>query len=126
MIKKIVLGGKEFEIAPANLRKSKAWRDRFATPILEKLESVGGIASIKLDDSNDLLKAIKSIGIMLLEGMDTVVDATIAYSDRLSTEKEWILDHATDQEAIDALITILGMAFPFGSILAKFQRPTGK
>lgn len=126
MMKTVILGGKEFEITPPNLRNSMVWRERFATPILEGLSSVGGMVNTQLNDTNDLIGVAKSLGALLLNSMDALVEAMLAYSEALSAEREWILDHATDQEAVDALVVIIGLAYPFGSILAKFQPHTVK
>lgn len=115
--KTITFADKSYPIHALSMRQAKAWREKFAEPLIGIITQSTNLLSADL--TTDAANIIGTLGKALTGAVDRIADAIFAYDVAIAADREWILDNATDEEAISAIITILGVVYPFGSILAR-------
>lgn len=104
--KKVVLGGKEYEIKPLPMMKSIAWREKFAP----KLSEVMASHASKALTPSDFMVAFSG-------SSELACDALFGYAPELPEKA--IMEVATEQEIIAAFATVMGFAFgPFLGMVA--------
>ncbi|HMR01771.1 MAG TPA: hypothetical protein PKA43_00205 [Candidatus Competibacter phosphatis] len=111
----ITLGGQSYPIEELPARKNAAWRKMLATrlqPFLELIEQAG--AGVQLNTSEDLLRVVNGVLPSLLQAPEMLFELLAAYAPALTEE---ILDAAYDSEIAEAFAAVLGLAFPFGSLV---------
>jgi len=131
--KTIRLGNKDYQLSNPGIKQSREWRklftaylDQYSPRLLDALQDIGGmstdflktnkITDIKIDE---LLKTIPSIYEVIRDVMndtDVLVNLLCAYSPALETDKTRIDEEATDEELLKAIIEVVKMAYPFGSL----------
>ena len=119
--KTVVLGGKEFTVSAAPMRKAKAWRQKFNEPLQIIIGVMKNAGNIEINNMQDAAGLLQQLGGLLLGSIDLLTDSLFEYSHELAAEKEWILDHATDEEALAAVWEVVKLAYPFGSLTSLLQ-----
>lgn len=108
------LGGRKFSIAALNIQRSRQWRETFARPFEELVGVMAAAGGIELTNAASLGKLVGVLKDTLLHSTDLLLDALFAYAPVLQAEREWIEEHATDEEALTALMEVLRLAYPLG------------
>ena len=101
---KVVLGGKEYEVALLVMRDSRKWRAD-AAKLLASLPEVTGV------DTDDPKAFGGAVGILMNVMPDTVCDLFFQYAKDL--DRDEIEAVATDIELVAAFQVIRAAAFPF-------------
>jgi hypothetical protein len=115
---KVVLGGKEFDIAPLVIRDSRVWRGK----VTAALGQLPRYTQVTTDDGDAFESALKKL---LVEMPDMVVDLFFEYARGLDREK--IEAMATDAEMAKAFEEVVAVAFPLtGSLLGVLARTTNQ
>lgn len=114
------LGGRLFLIKPQPKRQSAHFRKAVAD-VLGGLKSVTVLADLfakvtsraKAYDLTALpvQEALAFVEWFLREGGDQALDLVYAYDPAIEQEHEWIEDHATDEEVIQAIAVIFDLVF---------------
>ena len=107
----VTLDGKEYTITEKQSRENAAWRKLLEEPFKELAALLESAPGIDIKDGQSLAALVRSTSGMLLGSIDTVRELVVAYAPDLP------LDY--DSEIIDVFSAILGLAYPFGSILGK-------
>lgn len=123
---KVKLGGKEYMLTEKTMGVTLLWREQLRqSSVMRLFESLDGALSQLVsavngnEDGN--LNVIAGINIAtiapaivrgLTNCMDDVIELLFDYSVELQNDREWILEHAYDEEAIAAFIEVLKLAFP--------------
>lgn len=113
----VTLGGKEYKIDQLPIRKSRAWREEFKTPIsqiLTGVEAAPGVLESK--DVKGMVALMVVAKDVLLNSLDTVLDMLCKYAPAVATDRERIENEAFDDEVIQAFVKILELVFPFGEV----------
>lgn len=124
----VVFAERKYEIGQLPIRANREWRARFDEPVnklLAAFQDVGKVANNEYADGKEMVKQIGAMLLsragevagLLLESMDLVLDGLFAYSPALQADRDWIETHATDDEAVNAFIEVLKLAFPFGGFM---------
>lgn len=124
--KTVVLGGKSYTICELPARKNAGWRkglERQLQPIMSIVEQAG--AGLELRNSDDLLKVVGQVSQLLVTAPDLLIDLLFSYVPELDADREALLDNAYDSELIAAFTTVLGMAYPFGSLASLARLAAG-
>ena len=108
---KVFLDGTEYTITEKQSRDNAAWRKLLEEPFQELAALLESAPGINIKDGQGLAALVRSTSGMLLGSIDTVRELVVAYAPDLP------LDY--DSEIIDVFGAILGLAYPFGSILGK-------
>ena len=104
---KVTLGGVEYDIHPKPILSSRKWKAEANKKFINLQESVS-----LLFTERDSVKALREL---LFVHLDDLLDLVFLYESNLPKDK--ILTEAYEDELIEALIVIFGLAFP----LAKMQ-----
>lgn len=113
----ITLGGKQYEIFEAPLRKNAAWRASFT----QLLKDVGGLiesaSNVELNNVGDLIKVVHQIQDVLLAAPDRLTAMLFDYSPVLAADRARIEAEVYESELISAFLEVLKLAYPFGDLL---------
>lgn len=113
----ITLGGKQYEIAEAPMRKNAAWRAGLSA----LLTDVGGLmesaTSLELNNVGDLLAVVRQIQEVLLAAPDRLTAMLFEYAPVLAADRTRIEAEVYESELIAAFVEVLKLAYPFGELL---------
>lgn len=105
---KVILDGKEHEIAEMRSRENAAWRELLQEDATDIMTVIAGAPQTDLTDGQALAALGARITELALGSVDTIGALCREYAPTLP----W--DDAYDSEVIAAFWVILGLAFPFG------------
>lgn len=108
----VTLAGTEYVVTELPSRRNAEWRRK----VDEALGSLSGALGQNLEISN-LQGTLDSVRALLLESGETILRLLYAYSEDIADDKERIELEAFDSELTEALIEVLSLAYPFGSLL---------
>jgi len=109
---KVILGGKEYGIAPLVIRDSRIWRKKFIDLIVPLPNLVNTIF-----DSENPQSFTDALITMLVTNADAVLDLFFDYAQDLNREE--IEGTATDSELAKAFEEVMKIAFPLAENLPK-------
>lgn len=122
----VTLGGQNYVIQELPARKNSGWRkdlERRLSPLLDIIRQAG--AGVELRNSEDIMKVVESVSQLLITAPDLLIEILFSYSPELRANQEVIMDAAYDSELIPAFATVLGMAYPFGSLVSLIRLASG-
>ena len=99
----VILGGKEYEIAPLVIRDSREWRRK----VIKLVAPITQITKTSTDTPEDFEQALTTL---LVTMPDQVIDLFFEYAKDLN--KEEIEAVATDAEMAQAFREVIAIAFP--------------
>ena len=102
---KVILGGKEYTVAPLVIRDSREWRKEVG-PWKAELSKYASVDSEKPEEFE------KALTTLMVERIDETVDFFFKYAKDLNREE--IEGIATDSEVVAAFNKVFEYAFPFG------------
>ncbi len=120
-VARVTLGGKEFSIKAAPMRVAKKWRQKFNEPLQAIIGLLRNANQIEINNVADAAGVLQQVGGLLLGSVDLLTDSLFEYAQELRAEQDWILDHATDDEALAAVWEVVKLAYPFGSLTNQLQ-----
>lgn len=109
----ITLAGKDYEVVQRPMRENKVWRDNLTGPVDKMVSLLMSWQDIEINTGADIVGLVVIVKDVLLGGMDLLLDALFDYSPALAADRERIESEAYDDEAIEALGGVIGLAFPF-------------
>ena len=112
---KVLLDGKEYTITEKRSRENAAWRKLLEGPFQELAGLLESAPGTSLTDGQSLADLVRSLSGMLLGSIETVTGLLAEYAPDLP-----LLD-AYDSEILDAFSAVLGLAYPFGSLLPRLR-----
>lgn len=114
--KDVTLAGVTYRIEQLPMRANKEWRDNLGAPVMGLINLIQGFGNLELK-TEDILKIVGVVKDLLLNSMDTLLNALFSYSPVLETDRERIETEAYDDEAIAALGVVVGLAYPLDQVL---------
>jgi hypothetical protein len=119
----VVLGGQSYVIEELPARQNAAWRRELAAnlqPFVDLMEQAG--AGLELNTGEDLLRMVNGVLPSLLQAPELLFALLTAYAPALTDD---VLDTAYDSEIVEAFTVVLGLAFPFGSLVKLARSASG-
>ena len=113
---KVFLDGKEYTITEKRSRDNAAWRVKLEVPFQDLAGLLESAPGADLTDGQSLANLVRSVSGMLLGSIETVTGLLAEYDPSLP------LDDAYDSEILDAFSAVLGLAYPFGSLLPRLRQ----
>jgi hypothetical protein len=114
----ITLGGKQYEIAEAPMRKNAQWRANLNA----LLTDVGGLmesaTTVELNNVGDLLSVVRQVQDVILAAPDRITAMLFDYSPVLAADRARIEAEVYESELIAAFVEVLKLAYPFGELLS--------
>ncbi len=117
------IAGQDYEIEPLTIRGNRAWREKFSQPLQQLLGATRQMVDVfqsqqfELRDLPGLGVFVAVLGQVLLGAPDLVLDMLFAYSPALQADRERIEASAYDDEAMQAFLRILRLAYPFDGLV---------
>ncbi len=111
------LGGQNYTIQPLPMRRSQQWRQALELPFGALVAVLENADSIELTNLSGMAGVVQAFAGMLVGSVDILLDLLFAYSAELAADRERIENEAYDEEALAALIEVLKLAYPFGTVL---------
>jgi hypothetical protein len=111
------LNGQEHVITELRSRANAAWRKKLEVPFQDLAKTLEQAPSVELTDSQALAHLVRTVGMTLLDSMETVQNLLVEYAPDLRAD----VDEAYDSEIVEAFTAVLGLAYPFGSVLSRLQ-----
>lgn len=123
---RIQLAGKKYEIQTLPIAQSRAWRQQLMQPF----QLIGAILDhVDLNDLTNIANVEELIplfkeGVMTVLGsVELLVDLLFAYSPVLEADREHIENTAHDDEAMQALMEVIKVAYPLGGLMTFLNGP---
>lgn len=110
---KVILGGKEHDVAPLVIQDSREWRKK----VIALIAPLPTLAETSLDTSEGFEQALSS---MLLEMPNEVIDLFFEYAKDLNRPE--IESVTTDEEMSKAFMEVVAFAFPLAGSPAEVLR----
>lgn len=104
----VVLGGKEYKIAPQVIRDSRGWRAK----VIDLIAPLPGLLETSSDKPDDFGAVLRQ---MMVTMPDQVLDLFFEYAKDLNREE--IEGMATDAEIAEAFEKVVAVAFPLAKSL---------
>jgi hypothetical protein len=123
---KVKLGERDYEVSALTIRQAREWREKFAGPFERIIKALKEAPVMQLDDTKAVVEFIGVISGSLLTSTDAFMDMLLAYSPALRADEEYILDNATDEEAMAAFAEVLKLAYPFGGLMKVIRGPAAR
>ena len=106
----VILGGKEYEIAPLVIRDSREWRRK----IIGLIAPLPKLVDVTMDKPEDFERALNQ---MMVTMPEQVIDLFFEYAKNL--DREEIEGIATDTEMAKAFEEVIKVSFPLAESLPK-------
>jgi hypothetical protein len=111
----VTLDGKPYTITEKRSRDNAAWRKSLEGPFQELAGLLESAPGADLTDGQSLAALVRSVSGMLLGSIETVTGLLAEYAPDLP------LEDAYDSEILEAFGAVLGLAYPFGSLLPRLR-----
>ena len=113
----VKLGGKDYPLVPASIKRSKAWRKHFQEKFDMLADTFKQVANREVTDIASITRLFDVIRDVGLNSTDHIVDLLFEYAPNLQNDRPIIEEHATDEEAVAAFMEVLKLAYPFGGLV---------
>lgn len=113
----IALGGKQYEIAEAPMRKNAAWRADLAALLVDLGGLMESASTVELNSVADLIGVVRQIQDVILAAPDRLTAMLFDYSPVLAADRARIEAEVYESELIGAFVEVLKLAYPFGDLL---------
>ncbi|MEM7131170.1 MAG: hypothetical protein AAF702_32945 [Chloroflexota bacterium] len=117
----IELGGRKYLIEELSINRSECWRQMLSGPLDDIVDVVTGLDA-EIDSIADAKAIIPRIKMILMGSVKQIADLVLAYDSDIGDEAEYILEHATGSQIMEAFIVMVKMAFPFGEALGSLMQ----
>ena len=114
----VVLGGQEYTILPLPMKAARQWRKQLEQPFGALVAALQGANSVDLADLAGIAGVVQIFAGTLVGSIDILMELLFAYAPPLAEDRERIEAEAYDEEALAALVEVLKLAYPFGTVLA--------
>jgi hypothetical protein len=106
----------EYQVRERRSAGNREWRKLLE----EHFQGVAGALESEISSGQDLAALVRGVGGTLLGSVDIVTELVRDYAPSLP------LDAAYDSEILDAFTGVLGLAYPFGSTIARLAGALGR
>ena len=110
---KVILGEQTYIIEELRSRDNAKWRALLEGHFDVLAGLLEGVPGMDITDGQSLAGLVRGVGGTLIQSVDLLYTLVIAYAPQL----EQPLEDAYDSEMLDVFVKILGLAYPFGSVL---------
>lgn len=111
----VTLGGRDYSLARLELRQASAMRKMINQQVEPIMELVQRAPGIEIKDVEQVGKVLDGLRQVLFNSIEILFDLLCEYSAEISKDREWLLDHAYDEEVIEAALVMVKQLFPFGA-----------
>lgn len=113
----VTLGDQEHTIKELKSRANAAWRGKLEEPFAEVASLLESAPGTDISDGAALGGLVRSVSGLLLRSIDTVTSLLVEYAPELAGP----VAEAYDSEILEAFTSVLGLAYPFGSLVKRLR-----
>tara|TARA_R110000868_G_scaffold27521_3_gene104318 strand:- start:541 stop:888 length:348 start_codon:yes stop_codon:yes gene_type:complete len=99
------------------MKKAREWRQALEQPFGALVAVLENADSIELTNLSSVAGVVQAFAGTLVGSVDILLDLLFAYAPELAKDRERIENEAYDEEALAALVEVLKLAYPFGTVL---------
>lgn len=114
---KVALDGQSHTVQELRSKANREWRGRLEEHFDELAEALEGAPDTDLSDGEALGNLVRGLSGKLIHSVDIIADLLVDYAPDLKPH----LDDAYDSEILDAFTAVLGLAYPFGTMLGRLR-----
>lgn len=113
----ITLNGQKHTVTELRTKENSAWRKGLEGVF----EDVAGVMEsgpeLELGDGKAVAQLVRTLSKRVIGSVDLMRDMVLKYAPGLKAE----IEEAYDSELMDAFVAILGLAYPFGSLMSRLK-----
>lgn len=113
----VELGGRRYEIATKPLRQSSQMRRRIGEALKPLVRLAQVAPSIEIRNVEMVGSLLGELQAVMIDSLDLIFDLLCEYEPAVAEDREFLLDHAYDEEVIAAALVMVRQLFPFGGLL---------
>jgi hypothetical protein len=113
----VTIGEKEYTIREAKRKANAKWRQAFQAEFTDVAALIEGLPKTELtaESISDLIRqVVGKVG----GSVDILAQLVFDYAPELAADRETIEEEAYDSEIMAAFTAVLGLAYPFGSVVS--------
>lgn len=114
--KEITLGGVTYTIQELPRRKNAAWREQLRQDLAPVAGFLERVPTLEVNTGAEAADLIRGLLAGVNGALDRALELILAYSPALLEDRERIEAEAHDSEIVGALLPILELAYPFGTL----------
>lgn len=122
----IVLGESQYTVTELPRKHNRAWLHMISEPAKRLVDQIEGLGDLELKSWPDLKSAGERLigDLTALIDTDRMLDLLGEYSPEIAEARELIEDDETlyDSQVVQAFVSVLGLASPFGMVTQLFQK----
>lgn len=109
----VMLGEREFVLKELPLRKARAFRETLKTHFGAFISVFEDAPQTDITNTRSVAGLMRGLSDTLLNSVDLAADLLYEYDASIAAQKDYIEDHATSSEVVDAFLALIGLSFPF-------------
>jgi hypothetical protein len=121
----VSLGGQAYTVVELKRKANSVWRQKLQAEFADIAQLIGDLSNIKIKDGEALKNVMVTVTSRVSSSLDLALELVIAYSPALENDRDRIIEEAYDSEILQAFVAILGLAYPFGSVLSTISGLAG-
>lgn len=121
--KVVTLAGQDYLVEQRNMQSNKVWRDNLTGPVDKIVALIQNYDTLEISSVGDIAGLILIVKDVLFDSMDLLLDSLFNYSPVLAADRDRIEAEAYDDEAIEALGIVVGLAYPLDRLLSVWIGP---
>jgi hypothetical protein len=113
----VELDGRTFAVEELRSRANREWRGRLEGHFGDLAEALEGAGGLDVADGQALGGLVRTVMGKALGSVELITELVVAYAPQLAP----VVDEAYDSEIVEAFVGVLGLAYPFGSVIGKLR-----
>lgn len=109
----VTLGGKSYILKEQAYRPGILYREKLKENFSTLIGAIQTAPNLDFGDTQTIAEIVKSVGVTLIDSLDTVIELLFLFSSDLKKDRQYIENNAVGSELIDAFISTLVLTFPF-------------
>ena len=118
---KLTIGEKTYTVNELPRKKNAAWREAFQNEFVEIASFIQGLAGIEVSSGEVIANIVEQVAVQVNGAVDRMADLLISYSPEMTADRDYIEEEAYDSQILDGFTAVLGLAYPFGSLMKQLQ-----
>lgn len=109
----VTLGDKSYMLKEQAYRPGVLYREKLKENFSMLITAIQAAPNLDFKDTDSLAQIVKSVGISLIDSLDTIIELLFLFSSELEKDRQYVENNAVGSELVDAFIATLVLTFPF-------------
>ena len=121
----LTLGGTPYVVRELPTKRNEAWRKQVMAELTGVADLIQTAPQTEMNAAG-VSQILRAVSGKIVGSVDILTGLLFAYSPELAADRERIEAECYDSELMDALVVVLGLAFPFGSAIGRLMTLSGQ